>query len=426
MPLARVWLACALLSGAGTQLIAATECDAVLKKDLRVVQAKSSSRDQATRNFMCSHDFNEFNDTYGGSASGHYGAAGGSGEYNQGNYKKFQIDHCSDAEASEHQNGFEYYALMDASAANAHDWKECMANLAGIHCWAEPENQDIAIVLSMKDPELTQIVGAILSKGASLISEKEAIAKGRILKFGRSTIVVERASQKIPVSLTINVESATRANTCRVTVPAMAAIEPAIPPAIPKVTAPIEEFIRPWLGAALCIDAIFGFKSGLVTRLTKVGDDQGHPVLLMDRYDLALPSSLLSKQEPRRYIVSRLDQGMFGLVSEHEAAVVKQQGTALTWWQAREWRDNMPPEELTAAEVANALTGPAARLRVCPNWVPKKPTPTNQTTYPVFFFEILGRLKSGEQFSGYGLAKTADGQDTVALTDGQPIVLDRP
>jgi hypothetical protein len=63
---------------------------------------------QASRNYACSHDFQEFNDTYGGNAKGQWGLIGGAGDYNQANYKKYTQENCSDATASDHETGFHY------------------------------------------------------------------------------------------------------------------------------------------------------------------------------------------------------------------------------------------------------------------------------------------------------------------------------
>jgi len=104
-----------LLFGIVHESHAQTECDPVLTKDLQINNTTSSKRQQASFNYACSHDFQEFNDTYGGSASGKYAGIAGSGAYN-GNYKKFQSDHCAGATSSDHQSGFQYYTLRDASA----------------------------------------------------------------------------------------------------------------------------------------------------------------------------------------------------------------------------------------------------------------------------------------------------------------------
>ena len=111
-----VGLALAISLGGLGGATAQTEWNSMLKTELRTSTVKSSIRDQATRSFVCSHDFQEFNDTYGGNAAFQYGAIGGSGAYNQGNCKNFQQDRCSDAAASDHQSGFEYYTLLDAGA----------------------------------------------------------------------------------------------------------------------------------------------------------------------------------------------------------------------------------------------------------------------------------------------------------------------
>jgi hypothetical protein len=51
-----------------------------------------------------------------------------------------------------------------------------MANLAGFNCWAEPENTDIAIVLSLKEPGMFKIQDATLSDGAVLRTPKNKIS----------------------------------------------------------------------------------------------------------------------------------------------------------------------------------------------------------------------------------------------------------
>jgi hypothetical protein len=167
-----IGLACTLLLASVAHTNAESECDAVLKKEQVRTDIRSSNRTQATRNFICSHDFEEFKDSYGGSASGQYYLIGGSGEYNQGNYKEFQHDRCSDATNSEHESGFQYYTLRDASAGAISSWQQCMATLGGFGCWAEPENQDIAIVLNLREPGSFTIKDATISEGATLRSSK--------------------------------------------------------------------------------------------------------------------------------------------------------------------------------------------------------------------------------------------------------------
>jgi len=227
-----VGLALAISLGGLGGATAQTECDSVLKTELRKIGVKSNTRDQASRNFACSHDFQEFNDTYGGSASFTYGAIGGSGAYNQGNYKNFQQDRCSDATASDHQSGFEYYTLVDAGAGARTDWQKCMANLAGFHCWAEPESQDIAIVLSQKDLNPYKIRDVTLSESATLQSSRTLIMPEQPVPFGHMRIVIHRNDQSKSVGLTIDIGTTISGilttNGCSVTIPAVVAV--VVPP----------------------------------------------------------------------------------------------------------------------------------------------------------------------------------------------------
>jgi hypothetical protein len=200
--------------------LAETECDYALKTDLQRTDVISSDRTQATHNFACSHSFQEFNDTYDGSAAFHYGAIGGSGAYNQGNYKKFQDDHCKEASAYEHANGFQYYALRDANPDALREWGKCIANLGGFYCWTEPESQDIAIVLSLKEGGNFTIDDTTLSQGATIRSSADRIASGKPIQFGVQRVVIQRSSSQTPVSLTMNISRPGQIYSCRAVVPA--------------------------------------------------------------------------------------------------------------------------------------------------------------------------------------------------------------
>jgi len=105
-----------------------------------------------------------------------------------------------------------------------------MANLGGFHCWAEPENKDIGIVLSLKEPGIFKIQSATLSDGSVLRTPKSSVAPNSALKFGQTMVVVSRASADIPVSLTVNVESDLKAYSCRAIVLAVTPLPPPQPP----------------------------------------------------------------------------------------------------------------------------------------------------------------------------------------------------
>ena len=124
-------VAAPLLLGSNGEALAQTECDAVLKPTLLKTSITSSNHDQASFSFACSHDFEELNDTYGGSASGQYLAIGGSGAYNQSNFKQFQHDKCSQASASEHQSNFQYNTLRDAFLHGRRAWRTLAVSTAG-------------------------------------------------------------------------------------------------------------------------------------------------------------------------------------------------------------------------------------------------------------------------------------------------------
>ena len=156
---------------------------------------------QAARNFACSHDYEEFNDTYGASASFAYGAISESGSYDQGNYKKFQNDYCKDSSKLDYQKGFEYYSRIDAGAGARGEWLQCMLNLAGFHCWAEPEAGDISIVLSQREPDKYKIRNSTLT-GTVLASPAADTAKGLIIPFGQSRITIKRQGEQT-VSFTL-------------------------------------------------------------------------------------------------------------------------------------------------------------------------------------------------------------------------------
>jgi hypothetical protein len=97
-------------------------CDAVLTKDIQINSSSGSSRDQATFGYFCSHEFNEFENTYSGKASFQYKLVGGKGEYNQGNYRQSQRDLCTAFSTKDHQEAFQFYALRDASQGAIAAW----------------------------------------------------------------------------------------------------------------------------------------------------------------------------------------------------------------------------------------------------------------------------------------------------------------
>jgi hypothetical protein len=198
---------------------AQNECDAVLKRELQVADLRTSDRAQATRNFACSHDFQEFNDTYGGKARGQYGLITGGIGYDQGNYKQYQQEHCSDATAADHASGFHYYVQRDASAGVVSAWQECMANLEGLHCWAEPVNPDISIVLSLREVERYTISDSTLS-GATLQSAPASIAPGQVMPYGQKRIVVRRPNQRTSILFTLNITTGAHGRSCHVAIPA--------------------------------------------------------------------------------------------------------------------------------------------------------------------------------------------------------------
>ncbi|MER9937135.1 hypothetical protein [Mesorhizobium sp. M0088] len=224
-------LAALLLIGTATTVTAQSECDAVLKSELQTTNVQSSERAQAARNYACSHTFDEFNDSYGGNASGAYGAISGSGAYNQTNYKHFQQDHCQDASTSEHESGFQFNTLRDASSGVVEAWQECMRNRAGFHCWAEPENQDLAILVHQGDPEPYKISSAVISDGTVLQSPSGDIAIGTPIDFGDKRIVFKRASPTVPFSFTLNIRSDFKSQSCRAAVPAVVILNTVPPPA---------------------------------------------------------------------------------------------------------------------------------------------------------------------------------------------------
>lgn len=101
-----------------------------------------------------------------------------------------------------------------------------MANLAGFNCWAEPENKDIAIVLSLKEPGMFQIQDATLSDGAVLRTPTNKISPNSALKFGTTRVVVSRPNTDIPISLTVNIVGDFKGYSCRAVVPAVMQLPP--------------------------------------------------------------------------------------------------------------------------------------------------------------------------------------------------------
>ena len=150
------------------------------------------------------------------------------------------LSRCSDATAADHETGFHYYAQRDASAGVVSARQQCMANLEGFHCWAEPESQDITIVLSLKEPEPYTISDATLSQGATLRSSPASIAPGHAMPFGQTRIVVQRKNQSTSISVTLNITTGAHARSCRVAVPAVVTPPPTcMPPPPPRMPPPI-------------------------------------------------------------------------------------------------------------------------------------------------------------------------------------------
>ncbi|MBY5357254.1 hypothetical protein HFO94_27635 [Rhizobium leguminosarum] len=210
------------LLGSSAQANAPSECDAVLKTELQRTDVNTSTRLQATRNYVCSHSFNEFNDSYGGNAAGAYGAISGSAAYNQTNYKKFQQDSCSDASSIDFQSGFAFTVLRDASPGAIDAWKVCVQHYTtDFSCWAEPEpdSPDIALVINQPNPEPFKIADAVLSENASF-ADASLMAPETPIKFGENRIILHRTDQTLPVSFTLNITSPYRAKSCHVTIPA--------------------------------------------------------------------------------------------------------------------------------------------------------------------------------------------------------------
>jgi len=217
LPAIRIVCAFALASPSVAR--AQSECDSVLKPIYESLDVFSSTRQQSAHSYACSHTFQEFNNTYGVSASAQYFAIGGTGSYNQGNYQRLQSDSCNDADSEAHQADFRFHLLRDATPGAVQAWQTCMANLRGFNCWVEPENADISIVLSLKEPGSFSIADSVLSAGASLKSAPDVITPGRVLPFGTTRIVVTRDDPKRPISFTMTINDSLQRFSCRAPLP---------------------------------------------------------------------------------------------------------------------------------------------------------------------------------------------------------------
>ena len=214
----RCALMCSVFALCGPAL-AESDCDSVLKPTLTSEKISSLAHDQATFSYACTHDFEEFNNTYGGSASGKFLDIGGSGAYSQANYKKLQHDKCNQATSSEHKTNYEYNLLVDAKGNVASDWRQCMENINGFNCWAEPDFGNISVVLNLRAPGSYQVKDAILSDKAKFVGSSDSMKPGRSLLYGKTRIVLSRDNSETPISLTVNITDKVQTLGCRVAIP---------------------------------------------------------------------------------------------------------------------------------------------------------------------------------------------------------------
>jgi hypothetical protein len=104
-----------------------------------------------------------------------------------------------------------------------------MRSLRGFNCWAEPEADDASFVISMSEPEPYRVKSVSFSPNLHLSTPGD-LAAGSLLQFGNQRIAVRRANPQLAASITINVASQYRADSCRATIPGMTTLAPPPPP----------------------------------------------------------------------------------------------------------------------------------------------------------------------------------------------------
>jgi hypothetical protein len=168
------------------------ECDSVLKTTgLETVSINSSDRRSTSFAFACSHDFQEFNDRYGASASGYYAAIGGSGSYSQGNYKKYQQDHCTSGSSSAYLSLYQFSTIKDNEDV-LNKWSECMVNQRPFSCRAEPGlDNTIKLIMKLNFGTPYKVDSVFLSDNGTL-APSTAIMKGDPILNGERGVVISR------------------------------------------------------------------------------------------------------------------------------------------------------------------------------------------------------------------------------------------
>jgi hypothetical protein len=247
-----------------------------------------------------------------------------------------------------------------------------MLNLAGFHCWAEPEAGDISIVLSQRELDKYKIRDSTLT-GAVLASPAADTAKGRIIPFGQSRITIKRQGEQT-VSFTLNLERPSGAlivsQSCHAAIPAVAAIPPA-PPA-PKV-----DLLTPLMNVSWCLSStVGGTQSGPGVRFKKSGDG-----VTYERRTLHVGAPDENGAIMRwwsNYSQSQMTAGQFdsyvGMISvkprdfnpnERLVVVLKPDKASFVLWGDTKSLSAPNPTELTREDVMNALSKQSASFQAC-------------------------------------------------------------
>ena len=165
-------------------LALADECsEKLLDRDVELTITSDNHRAFA-RDIMCSLNYSEINNTYGGKASIIYGAAGGEGQYNQSSYenkkenKKQEL--CSDITKEGANSSLSFHSKSIISTERSRDYLQCKLKQP-ISCTASQEAAGV-IIVQVNWKSLYEGGGIVqkpfVSNGEPDVKDNDTIPKG--------------------------------------------------------------------------------------------------------------------------------------------------------------------------------------------------------------------------------------------------------
>jgi hypothetical protein len=189
----------------------AEDCMDTLKSDMKelVVKRQSNASFEAGLELLCSMDFKEHKDTYGGDAAGNYGLYGGSASYSQGNYDHTQSVVCGGRSHEHSSSAAEYLLRKEFPPKLFAVVEKCLDIQAAAFAYhVLPEQTEKRFIVAIK-----QTLGADFSyredtfDGLATLVGRAKLA-GTPAFYGTDPVTFERSTTNEDIEFTISIKDA--------------------------------------------------------------------------------------------------------------------------------------------------------------------------------------------------------------------------